>query len=41
MKQFLEPRFFKGFLILCVMLPLLFVSAVTVLVYDLVKSIWS
>jgi hypothetical protein len=41
MKQFLEPRLFKGFLILFVMLPLLFFSAVTVFVYDLVKSIWS
>ena len=41
MKQFLEPRFFKGFLILCVMLPLLFFGAAVMFVYDVIKSIWS
>jgi hypothetical protein len=41
MKRFLDPRFIEGFLIFCVIQPLLVLFGVVVFVCAVIESIWS
>jgi hypothetical protein len=41
MKRFLEPQFVEGFLIFCVIQPLLVLFSVAVFVCAVIESIWT
>jgi hypothetical protein len=40
MKRFLDPKFIEGFLVFCVIQPVLFFSAIGIFVWGIIETLW-